>query len=174
MKRGLAPPKPPCQGFRLQEICRARRPRCAVLWRRGGFHSLQQLRVKESPSHGYAVPAPFNKGAFGAGPGPSSTQAPLAKGGRAAGCNPVAGGFRNPKQLQARDSLSHRLRRRQLPQRGSLSRRRTKVFLQAGLLQIGEVRFRTLLPLPLGEVARRSRDGEGGITLRQMKRGCPR
>ena len=41
-----------------------------------------------------AVPAPFNKGAFGAGPGPSSTQAPLVKGGRAAGCNPVAGGFR--------------------------------------------------------------------------------
>ena len=83
---------------------------------------------KESPSHGCAVPAPFNKGAFGAGPGHSSTQAPLVKGGRAAGGNPGAGGFRNPEPLKARNSLSHRLRRRQLPQRGSLSLRGTGGF----------------------------------------------
>ena len=52
----------------------------------GGFRQKKQLNVKESPSHGCAVPAPFGKGAFGAGLGPSSTpKAPLVKGGRAAG-----------------------------------------------------------------------------------------
>ena len=53
-------------------------------------------RIPQSPPA--AVPAPFSKGAFGAGPGPSTTQAPLAKG----GCPEGAGGFRSQEVCRAR------------------------------------------------------------------------
>ena len=85
-------------GFRLQEIRRARRPRRAVPWRQE-FYYQKQLKVKESPRQRLTpLPAPFNKGAFGAGPGSSSTQAPLVKG----GCPAGAGGFRFQEIRRAR------------------------------------------------------------------------
>ena len=61
--KGAFPPARGTKGFRLQAICRARRPRRAVLLRQGDSAPRSSPK-KESPSHGCAVPAPFNKGAF--------------------------------------------------------------------------------------------------------------
>ena len=106
----------------------------------GGFPLQEVFLITESPSQRLTpLPAPFNKGAFGGGQGPSSTQAPLAKGGPTPpvrgrwpkarggrGGREVAGGFRLQESFQIyRNPPVSGLRRCQPPlARGPLEQNR--------------------------------------------------